>query len=97
MVPDLSPASRTGSRRNDQREGDATAALRSIKTQVLIIGAKSDLLFDRGDLMQLKNMIPRAAHVEIDSVWGHAICCGGDPEATKIMSREISAFLSRLR
>ena len=53
--------------------------------------------YRKSRLIQLKNMIPRAAHVEIDSVWGHAVCCEGDPEATKIMSREISALLSRLR
>lgn len=57
-------------------KGDATAALRSIKVQGLIIGAKGDLLFDRRDLMQLKNTIPRAAFVEIDSVWGHAVAEG---------------------
>lgn len=63
----------------------------------LIIGFKGDLLFDRAELIQIKNAIPRATHLEIDSPWGHAACCGGDVEAAKIMGREIAAFLATLR
>ncbi len=78
-------------------KGDANTALRSIKAATLIIGFKSDLLFDRAELIQIKNAIPRATHLEIDSPWGHAACCGGDVEAAKIMGREIAAFLAKLR
>ncbi len=77
--------------------GDARAALASMKAQALLIGAKEDLLVNRDEMRFAKNAISRATHVEIDSPWGHAACCGFDPEATKVMSREISGFLLRLR
>ncbi len=76
-------------------KGDAKAALQSLKAQVLLIGCKQDLLFNRDELIFAKNAIPKATHVEIDSPWGHGI--GFDPEARKIMEREIAKFLSKLR
>ncbi len=78
-------------------KGDTRAALRSIKAQVLIIGAKDDGLFDRTEALAAKSAISRASYVEIDSPFGHAACCGSDPEATKVISREIVAVLSKLR
>jgi len=78
-------------------KGDAEAALRSIKAQALLIGVKGDLLVNREEIIFAKNAIPKATHVEIDSPFGHAICCGFDPEATKIMEREIAKFLAKLR
>jgi homoserine O-acetyltransferase len=78
-------------------KGDAKAALQSIQDQVLIIGAKEDLWFNREELIFAKNAIPKATHVEIDSIRGHYSCCGGDREATKIIEREIAKFLAKLR
>lgn len=77
--------------------GDARAALGTIKAQVLLISAKGDMLVSRDEVLFAKNVIPGAMHVEIDSPFGHAVCCGFDPEATKVMDREIAKFLSRLR
>jgi len=77
--------------------GNAHAALHSIKAKVLIIGAKDDLLFGRDDLVTIKNDIPGSVYLEIDSLAGHAACCGNDEEANKTMGREIASFLSRLR
>ena len=78
--------------------GDAKAALQSTKAQVLIIGAKGDLLFNREELIFAKNTIPKATHVEIDSPHGHTSCCGYfDREATKVIDQEIAKFLAKLR
>jgi homoserine O-acetyltransferase len=78
-------------------KGDSSAALRSIKTRTLIIGFKEDQMFDRRDLATVRDTIPGASLVDIESPAAHAGCCGNDPEATKIMSREISALLSKVR
>lgn len=78
-------------------EGDARAALQSIKARVLLIGAKDDMLVPREDVIFAKNAIPKAIHVEIDSPLGHLVCCGFDPEATKIMDREVVKFFGKLR
>ena len=77
--------------------GDTLAALKSIKAQVLLIGAKGDMLVHRDEIIFVKDAIPKATHVEIDSPWGHLISVGFDPEATKVMDREITKFLSQLR
>ena len=77
--------------------GDAAAALRSIKARVLLLGVKDDLLVDREELLLAKRSIPSAVHVEIDTPWGHVACCGADPETNKVMDREIASFLSKLR
>ena len=77
--------------------GDARAALASIKSQALIVGAKDDPLFNREEAIFAKAAIPKATYVEIDSALGHSACCGLDPEATRVMSREIAGFLSKLR
>ena len=69
----------------------------SIKAHALIIGAKDDQLFNRDEAVFAKANITKATYIEIDSALGHAACCGFDPEATKIMSREIASFLSKLR
>jgi homoserine O-acetyltransferase len=77
--------------------GDVNAALLSIKAKVLIVGSKRDQLIGRDDLVDHARIIPGARLVEVDSPAGHAACCGLDPEATKIIDREIAIFLSTLR
>ncbi len=77
-------------------KGDTLAALRAIKAQVLIIGSRDDLLVHRDGLIVAKNTIPNATLVELDSPFGHLACCS-DPDATKIIDREIAKFLSKLR
>ncbi len=78
-------------------KGDARAALKSIKAQVLLIGAKDDMLVRRNEIIFAEDAIPKATRVEIDSPWGHLISVGFDPEATKVMDHEITKFLSQLR
>ena len=77
--------------------GDARAALGAIKAEVLLIGAKDDMLVRRDEIIFAKDAIANATHVEIDSAFGHLICCGFDPEAAKIMDREIARFLSEVK
>jgi len=79
-------------------KGDAKAALQSIKAQVLFITVKEDLIYHGAGISLVKEAIPRATHIEIDSPQGHNICCGGwDREATRIQDQEISKFLAKLR
>ena len=76
--------------------GDAKAALQSIQAQVLIIGAKGDMVFRRNESIFAQSAIKKAKYIEIDSLWGHFFCLGLDPADRKIMDREISKFLSNL-
>ena len=79
-------------------KGDAKAALQSIKAQVLFITAKEDLCYHGAGITLVKEAIPKATHLEIDSAIGHALCCSRrDAEATKIMDQEIAKFLAKLR
>jgi homoserine O-acetyltransferase len=76
--------------------GDVKAALESIQARVLIIGAKSDIMFPREEIISAKNGIPNATHIELDSTMGHISLFGWEPESAKIIGREISKFLSNL-
>ena len=78
-------------------KGDAAAALRSIKAQVLIIGSKGDQLVRREELIFAKNHISGATLIELDSPLGHLAPFGFDPDLTKLVDREIAGFLSKLR
>jgi homoserine acetyltransferase len=70
---------------------------RSIKAKVLIVGNKRDQLIGRDDLVDHAKVIPGARLLEVDSPAGHAVCCGVDPEATKVTDRELAAFLATLK
>jgi homoserine O-acetyltransferase len=77
--------------------GDARAALRSIKARMLLISAKEDEMISQEEIAFAKSAIPNAAHVELDSILGHDICCGEDAEVNKVLDREIGRFLARLK
>ena len=76
--------------------GDTVAALRTIKVRTLLISMKGDLSVSNEDVAMVKNNIAGTVHVEVDAQ-GHSSCCGGDPEANKVMNREIARFLSTLK
>jgi len=79
-------------------KGDVKAALQSIKAQVLLITAKEDMYNQPDEILMVKEAIPKATHIHIDSPLGHVICCTNvDREATKIMDQEIAKFLAKLR
>ena len=78
-------------------KGETRAALRAIKAAVLVIGARDDLLLNREINILAKNEVPKAVYLEIETAFGHLVCCGADPEATKTIDREIARFLSKLR
>jgi homoserine O-acetyltransferase len=77
--------------------GDAQAALRSIKGQMLLVTAKEDLLVSADEIALAKNTIPNVTQVEIDTSFGHIASVGFDADANKVMDREIARFLARLR
>jgi len=77
--------------------GDAQGALRSIKARVLLITVKEDLMISPEEVAFIKGAIPNVSHFEIDTLFGHAACCGFDPEVNKAMDREITRFLARLK
>jgi homoserine O-acetyltransferase len=76
--------------------GDAGAALRSIKARVLLLSMKDDQLISSEEIAMTKSAIPNVVHVEVNAA-GHAGCCGGDPEANKVIDREIARFLATLK
>jgi homoserine O-acetyltransferase len=76
--------------------GDAEAALKSIKVPVLIIGAKVDMLFDREENIFAKKAIAHATYIEIDTSWGHITAVGWDPKGREVLDKEIGKFLSDL-
>lgn len=51
--------------------GGLNAALGRIKSNTLVIGVVSDVLFPLAEQQFLANAIPRAVYKEIDSVYGH--------------------------
>jgi len=77
--------------------GDAQAALRSIKARVLLLTVKEDLMISQEEVALAKGAIPNVSHLEMDTPFGHAACCGSDPEANKAMDREITRFLNKLK
>ena len=74
--------------------GDTAAALKSIKARTLFVSMKGDRSISSREVNLVKNNIPGIVHVEVDA--GHNGCCGGDPEASKVMNREIARFMSTL-
>ena len=77
-------------------EGDLAAALGAINTKVLLIFSPHDQfqsveLIEKQDAMILDSRI-----LSIDRNTGHMICCGEDPVATGIMTKEIAPFLDAL-
>ncbi len=76
--------------------GDTVAALKSIKTRMLLLSMKGDLSISNDEIAMVKNAVPNVVVVEVDAP-GHAGCCGFDPEANKVMNREIARFLAGFR
>lgn len=76
--------------------GDHVAALKAIKTRMLLFSLKGDLMISPDEVAVIRSSVPGIAHVEIDTA-GHSGCCGGDPEANKVMNREIARFLATLK
>ena len=77
--------------------GNAQAALKSIKTPMLLLTVKDDLMISAGEVAFTKSSIPNLNHVEMTTASGHGACCGGDAEVNKIMNREIAAFLAKVK
>jgi homoserine O-acetyltransferase len=78
-------------------KGDARAALRTVKAQALLIAARGDLLISPEEIALARNAIARSRVVDIDTSFGHLICCGADPNAVKIIDAEVAKFLASLR
>ncbi len=76
--------------------GDAMAALRSIKAKALFIYNPGEELFPPAKIEAQVNAIPGARGVQIHSDAGHTIWYNADPQATVAMSQAIKAFLSEL-
>ena len=77
-------------------DGDVTKALNSIKAEMLIIGAKEDIMFNRAESVAAKKAIPSATYLEIDSPAGHAHAYY-DPQAYAKIAQEMEKFLAELQ
>lgn len=76
--------------------GDTPAALASIRAKALLIGVRDDLMVRREEMILARDNIPGATYFEVDSAYGHAACCGHDPDATRQMQPVIAEFLAGL-
>jgi len=75
--------------------GDAGAALGSIRARTLFIVSPQDPFLPRHMEAQVK-LIPNARMVSIDSIAGHFACCGADRQATAVVSKAMRRFLGDL-
>jgi len=76
--------------------GDLGKVLGSIKARVLFIYNPQDRNFQQQHVDAQLRMIPNARALAIDSNAGHLIILNADPQATRIMSDGIRAFLEEL-
>ncbi len=75
--------------------GDAAAALKSIKAKTLILAGEGDLLNPEANAREAAEMIPGARFVTIKAAMpmGHWSGAGATPTENALQNREISAFL----
>lgn len=76
--------------------GNAEAALASIKAKALFVHTLQDQIVPPKYIAAEVALIPKARAVAIDSVAGHTIWYNADPQATVAMSLAIKAFLAEL-
>lgn len=76
--------------------GDLAVILGSVRARTLFIYSPQDQIHPPHLVETQTRLIPGARAVAIDSIAGHLICCQGDPNATRVIAQEISAFLSEL-
>jgi homoserine O-acetyltransferase/O-succinyltransferase len=78
--------------------GDAAAALATIKAKALLIGIKEDQLTAREESQFAKSKIHDAAYLEISSPNGHVAVVGGiDRKFDETVNREIANFLATIK
>ena len=78
--------------------GDAKAALATIKAKALLIGIKEDRFTRREELQFAKSAIRDAAHLEISTPTGHVAVVGGlDPIFDDTVNAEIAKFLATIK
>ena len=78
--------------------GDAKAALATIKAKALLIGIKEDQMFRREELQFAASAIHDAAYLEISSPAGHVAVVGGiDRKFDETLNKEIANFLSTFK
>jgi homoserine O-acetyltransferase len=73
--------------------GDAEAALRSIKAQVLYMPSATDLYFPVEDAKYEAGFIPHCMFLPIPSLWGHPAGAGESAEDAAFLNTHIAAFL----
>lgn len=76
--------------------GDAKAALASIKAKALFVYVKQDQFFPPQKIEAEIGMIRDARGFQIDSIAGHTVWYNADPQATVAMGRAIAEFLREL-
>jgi homoserine O-acetyltransferase len=74
--------------------GDAAAALRSIKAQVLYMPSETDLYFPVTDARYEAAFIPHCSLLPIPSLWGHPAGAGASPADAKFLNEHIASFLA---
>lgn len=73
--------------------GDAEAALRSIKVPFLYMPSETDLYFPIIDARYEQAFIPKVVFKPIPSLWGHTAGAASNPQDAKFLNDNIGAFL----
>ena len=63
---------------------------------MLLVSFPRDQIFRAEEVALVREAVPHAVVLEIDSDAGHVACCGFDPEATRQMESAITKFLADL-
>lgn len=77
-------------------DGDRGAALASITAEMLLIGFNSDIIVRPEEIALVREAVPHAVYLDVQTIFGHAACCGFDPEANSQTIPVIRAFLADL-
>jgi homoserine O-acetyltransferase len=76
--------------------GDANAALGSIKARTLLIAIKEDLLVRREEMLFARDAINEAVYLEIASTSGH-VAFPSDPKVVETMNLAVTRFFSSVK
>jgi len=74
--------------------GDAEAALRSIKVPVLYMPSATDLYFPVEDARYEAAFIRHCTLLPIPSLWGHPAGAGASPADAKFLNQHVAAFMA---
>ena len=79
---------------NEIYKGDFVAALRGIKSRVIVLPAEGDNFFDVGDSRFEVEHMPNAELRVIRSIWGHLAGLGANPPDNEFIDAALKELLA---